>query len=166
MTVLSSASDEFHAGVLVAREPGPGGAHQAGTVSSQEFESLLQGQMVQCRRRVQGLALLWIELDLPAGHGVLEPARIEDMGRRLLRRVRSTDQVVRIGQRSFGVILPGAVFTVGQRVAQRLRDALAEPYQGGAIRPGLSARLGHAQFPEDGAPAAELLRQAQARLRL
>jgi predicted signal transduction protein with EAL and GGDEF domain len=166
MTVLSSASDDFHARATMARDPGPGGARQPGTVPSPEFESQLHAQIVQCRRRAQGLALLWIELDLPAAHGLLEPARVDDMGRRLLRRVRSTDQVVRIGQRSFCVVLPGAIFSVGQRVTLRLRAALAEPYQGGAIRPGLAARLGHAQFPEDGDTAGILLHQARAELRL
>lgn len=166
MTVLSSASHDAPAVELLARESGPADAGGPGKASCEDFESQLQGQIVQCRRRGHGLALLWVELELPAGPGLLEPARVQDMGRRLLRRLRSTDQVARIGPRSFGVILPGAMFSVGQRVALRLRDALAEPYQGGAIRPGLSARLGHAQFPDDGEQAGELLRQAQIQLRI
>lgn len=140
-----------------------------GMVSPASFEALLQGQMVNCRRRSQPLGLIWVALERPssphpAAVPLFEQQGMDDLGRRIRRRVRATDLAARTGSHSFAVILPGATEAVGQQVIRRLRLALNEPYQIGAIRLALATRLGQAQYPDDSTAAAELVARARQNL--
>ncbi|RZL39081.1 MAG: diguanylate cyclase, partial [Rubrivivax sp.] len=83
---------------------------------------------------------------------------------RLRNRVRGTDEVVRVGDGNFAVLLLAAGAQEAELVERRLRQALRGAYGVDGRSMHLHVRLGTAVFPEDGRQGAELAEAAQRKL--
>ncbi|MGQ9367449.1 putative bifunctional diguanylate cyclase/phosphodiesterase [Azospirillum sp. ST 5-10] len=90
-------------------------------------------------------------------------AVLRDVARRLAGCLRHDDVLARIASDEFAVILPAVGGDLEERVAA-LAAAIERPYAAEDGRIGLSACLGTARFPADGATAEELLEHAGAAL--
>jgi diguanylate cyclase (GGDEF)-like protein len=100
------------------------------------------------------------ELNDTLGHGAGDEL-LRMIGPRLQSGLRSTDTVARLGGDEFAILLQTGDEHAGlPQVAERILDALREPFeiQGLALR--LTASLGIASFPADGQDEAELLSRA------
>lgn len=130
------------------------------------FRDRLEREIVRCERESGRLAVLFVDLDNfkavndswghTAGDDVLREAAL-----RISRCVRDSDTVARLGGDEFTVLL-----TRIQRaqdagiVADSISAALCAEYRAGAQRAFLSASIGIASHPGDGATAEDLLRNA------
>jgi diguanylate cyclase (GGDEF)-like protein len=83
-----------------------------------------------------------------------------DVGKRILACVRTCDSAARLGGDEFVVLVRGDVKTGMPRLAERLAKSLKEPFLVAGARVSLTASVGLACYPEDGATVAELLREA------
>lgn len=110
--------------------------------------------------------VLLIELDLGPLQERLGPVAaarlLQEAGRRLTWCVRRTDLGGRLRGDRLAVLLPhvadpGAV----ESVAERIRSAIAEPFEIGTWKPSVTARVGAARLPEGGRTAEDLLRSAE-----
>jgi diguanylate cyclase (GGDEF)-like protein len=127
--------------------------------------------LAQCRREGGQLALLWIEVAVlaPPGRMVGEAEReglIHTASQRLRNRVRSSDEVQRVGERAFAVMLLKAGVDEAALVEQRLLQALRGTYGVEGQLTQLALRIGTAVFPEDGRQAGELAEAAQRSMRV
>ncbi|MEO7151048.1 MAG: GGDEF domain-containing protein [Burkholderiaceae bacterium] len=126
-------------------------------------------QMLALREREPApVSVLALRIDgLPAvqlAHG-LEAANVirRKVAVRLRAGVRASDVVAAIGPDVFGIFLPSTESpTDASRVAAKLTQALRGPFRVAGSSVGISARVGIAQFPQDGAQPAALLRHASA----
>lgn len=125
-------------------------------------------QLAQCRRENGQLALLWVEIDvMPPSDDNLDlsdkdrDTLIRAVSSRLRNRVRSTDEVVRMGPCSFAVLLLAAGAPEADLVEQRLLQALKGPYGLAGRLPRVNLRIGTALFPQAGRSGAELARVAR-----
>ena len=117
-------------------------------------------------RERQGLALLLIDLDrfkdindtLGHHHGDLLLQRI---GQRLRGGLRDSDTIARLGGDEFGVLVPrvrgGAA---ASEVADRIRQALMEPFVVEELKLDVEASIGIALYPEHGDDADALIQRA------
>jgi diguanylate cyclase (GGDEF)-like protein/PAS domain S-box-containing protein len=129
----------------------------------------LEKAVERSRRRGTKLAGLFLDLD---GFKEVNDLHGHDAGDRLLieaaRRVRavlrSADPVARLGGDEFFVVLEDIQdATPAERVAQKILEALAEPYDIGAGVPvRISASLGLSLFPDDAGDGATLIKHADA----
>jgi diguanylate cyclase (GGDEF)-like protein len=127
--------------------------------------------LAQCRREGGRLALLWVEVAVlaPPGRTVGEAEReglIHTASQRLRNRVRSADEVQRVGERSFAVMLVNAGVDEAALVEHRLLNALRGTYGVEGQLTQLALRIGTAVFPEDGRQAGELAEVAQRSMRV
>ncbi|NRF69774.1 diguanylate cyclase [Aquincola sp. S2] len=131
-----------------------------------QFEAIVDSHLARSRRQGAPLVVLRLTVDsvqgpggYAAGHEV-EQRVLAECAHRLCSRVRSVDQVVRIGGRGFGVVLVGANEAAGRAVSLRLALAGGGLYRLGNQLLDLRLRVGHAAFPEAGAGGAALVRAA------
>jgi len=127
--------------------------------------------LAQCRREGGQLALLWVEVAVlaPPGRTVGEEEReglIHTASQRLRNRVRSSDEVQRVGERAFAVMLLNAGVDEAALVERRLVQALRGTYGMEGQLTQLALRIGTAVFPEDGRQAGELAEVAQRSMRV
>ena len=92
----------------------------------------------QCRRARMPLALLQFEVrTLDDWGGSVDDAvtrsLLAELGRRLMRRVRDTDEVLALEAGRYAVLLPGAGAPEAAIVRARLEAALAAPYRIGSL---------------------------------
>ncbi len=122
------------------------------------------------RRRSHGAALLYLDLDQfkrvndTLGHAAGD-ALLRDVAVRLAGCLREDDTVARLGGDEFVVLLPEVQEASGATlVAEKLLAAVARPclIEGHELH--VTTSIGIALFPEDGADAATLLREADAAL--
>jgi len=137
--------------------------------SPAEFGLRVSRQFAQCRRKGEQLALLWLQIELPARpDGSLSPAErdnlIQTVSLRLRNRVRSADEVVHMGEHCFAVLLVAAGAPEAELVEERLRQALRGAYGVDGRLMQVGVRLGTAVFPQAGRNGAELAEAARANL--
>jgi diguanylate cyclase (GGDEF)-like protein/PAS domain S-box-containing protein len=132
--------------------------------------SLLQDRLdqtiVQSRRKRWHAGVLFVDLDHfklvndSLGHH-LGDALIREVGQRLLSSVRPGDTVGRISGDEFAVVLADlARPDDAALVAQKVLDALAQPFDLAGNEAYVTASIGIAAFPEDGDDAETLIKNA------
>ncbi|RZJ09840.1 MAG: diguanylate cyclase [Rubrivivax sp.] len=126
--------------------------------------------LAQCRRDGGQLALLWVEVATlaPPGHALGEAEResmLHSASQRLRNRVRSADEVQRVGDHCFAVLLVGAGIDEAALVERRLLDTLRGTYGVDGRLLQIAVRMGTAVFPDDGRQGAELAGAAQRNMR-
>lgn len=127
--------------------------------------------LAQCRREGGQLALLWVEVAAlaPPGHALAEAEResmLHSASQRLRNRVRSADEVQRVGDHCFAVLLVGAGTDEAALVERRLMDTLRGTYGVDGRLLQIAVRMGTAVFPEDGRQGSELAEAAQRNMRV
>jgi diguanylate cyclase (GGDEF)-like protein len=113
----------------------------------------------------EGASLLLIDLDhfkqVNDRHGhAAGDAVLTEVARRLLATLRPQDKVLRLGGDEFAVLAHGVVGEAAAQLAERLRDALAQPCAFGSEMLLMGASLGFAGAPAHAASAHALLRAA------
>jgi len=134
------------------------------------FEERAREAVARAQRRGETAALLFLDLDHfkdindSLGHDVGD-ALLRVTAERLRGCVRGEDFVARIGGDEFCILLQGLTEPrEAAGVAQKAVEALSRPWQIGEREVACGASVGIACTPQDGAEAAELLRQADAAL--
>lgn len=133
----------------------------------------LSGQVArhfnQARRDGRAVAVLWLELEPwdPEGFPLIYELQesVQSMAaQRLRNRVRNTDEVVRVGDVGYAVVLPGAGQAEADLIERRLCHALQGTYGLPERQMRVMMKVGSALFPADGQDAAELAEVARRRL--
>jgi diguanylate cyclase (GGDEF)-like protein len=125
----------------------------------------LQQALLAARRDRTPLALLMLDLDRfkevndTFGHHYGD-LLLREVGPRLLRAVRGSDTVARMGGDEFAILLPGVGADTATAIATRLTRALAEPFLLDGLSFDVGVSIGIAHHPEHGAAVDELLRRA------
>jgi diguanylate cyclase len=131
-----------------------------------QFNDRLQHDLACAARAQSSLAVLCLDMDRfkdvndSMGHASGDEL-LKNVARRLAGIVRETDTVARLSGDEFAIVQVGCNQPdSAQRLATRIRDAMAEPFvlEGGATIVGMS--IGVAVYPDDGDSAAILLRNA------
>ena len=162
-TVLLEKSEEKYR-VLAHRDP------LTDLPNRSLFIELLNHAVQRAEREQSRFALIFLDLDdfkrvndslgHPVGDRVLQEA-----ARRIREALRETDAIARIGGDEFNVVLEGVDNIQGvDFAAQRLMDALSEPFEEDGHRIYVGASLGIALYPEDGRDAETLQRNADSAL--
>jgi GGDEF domain-containing protein len=131
------------------------------------FEAALGRQISAGRRYGVRPAVMVLELRLQGfafGDPQGQPSQplLQAVGARVRSRVRSTDLVMQVGERHFGVVLIGAGQEHMSPIQQRLLRALAGPYSLSSSLQQLSFRAGAAAFPDVSISAKALVEAALA----
>ncbi len=137
-----------------------------GLVNRNLFHARLEQAMASARRNRKGVGLLFIDLDRfkwindTLGHDAGDQLLIE-AAQRLRGCVREEDTVARLGGDEFTILLHGvgAAAPVGA-VADKVVDALAQPFTIGDGEQYISGSIGITLFPDDGDNPGDLLRHA------
>ena len=131
------------------------------------FEDRLNVEFKRSQRNHRPFALLYLDLDgFKAINDSLGHRTGDDLLRqtaeRLSSAVRETDTVARLGGDEFAIILSeaGEDPQVVERLAHSLVNAVASPYHFGAQTARVSASIGIAYCPKDGASPVELMHAA------
>lgn len=130
-----------------------------GLANRRAFDEQLRDLLARAERRRTPLSLILFDLDHfkrvndqfghPAGDQLLQ-----EFARALTASVREAHLVSRVGGEEFAVLLPGANWEDGQRVATRVQERARQ------VGLGTTASAGVAGFPSDADDAMELLRAA------
>ena len=130
------------------------------------LQDRLDQTIVQSRRKHWHAGVLFVDLDRfklindSLGHH-LGDALIREVGQRLLSSVRPGDTVGRISGDEFAVVLADlARPDDAALVAQKVLDALGQPFDLGGNEAYVTASIGIAAFPEDGEDAETLIKNA------
>ena len=131
------------------------------------FYEVLRRQLAAAERSGKSLAVLAVDLDDfkavndERGHAAGDRV-LRAVAERIRQAVRGSDVAGRMGGDEFAVLLCEADATSARQLAERLVLALSEPY--GERMPRVSASVGVAVFPEDGADATSLMERADGAL--
>jgi diguanylate cyclase (GGDEF)-like protein/PAS domain S-box-containing protein len=132
------------------------------------FEDRLHMALAKAQRDDDRLALLYLDLDnfKPVndtyGHAVGD-LLLREVGKRLCACVRRSDTVGRIGGDEFVILLNSiGQATDAERIAEKMRAALAEPYALADHTVFVSSSIGIAVYPEHGTTQRELALNADA----
>ena len=131
------------------------------------FYEVLRRQLAAAERSGKSLAVLAVDLDDfkavndERGHAAGDRV-LRAVAERIRQAVRGSDVAGRMGGDEFAVLLCEADATSARQLAERLVLALSEPY--GDRMPRVSASVGIAVFPEDGADATSLMERADGAL--
>lgn len=130
------------------------------------FQDRLEQEILKSLREESLLALLFIDLDHfkdvndTLGHPVGDQLLIK-VAKRINRCVRNTDTVARMGGDEFTVILPKLKITIdGEKVAEQIISALAEPYSINGETIYVGASIGIAFCPNDTSNVNQLISNA------
>lgn len=123
-------------------------------------------QALATARRSGHLAVLYFDLDTfkqandNLGHEAGDQI-LKQVAQRLKSCLRQSDTVARLGGDEFVILLDDVNrLDMVQEVADKVLQALASPYQLGAVKANISASIGISFYPENGATERELLKQA------
>ncbi|HJV75601.1 MAG TPA: EAL domain-containing protein [Noviherbaspirillum sp.] len=136
-----------------------------GLPSRARLDDHLEYALSIAKRRNGQLALMFLDLDHfkdindAIGHSVGDAVLVELAGR-LRAGVREEDTVARLGGDEFILLLPGTDASGAARVAQKLLDAIAEPFRIGQYVLNLTASIGIAIRPNDGVDLETLSKSA------
>lgn len=130
------------------------------------FHELLEQALLSAQRERELLAVLYLDLDGFKGindrHGHdVGDLLLREVGERIRRCVRHSDLVARLGGDEFVVMLHGIADDAQARdIGEQVRNVLQQPYllEGRSVR--ISASIGIALHPRDGAEKKPLLRHA------
>jgi len=130
----------------------------------------LSRQFAQSRREGGQLALLWVEMDVleQPGSALSDEARddlMQAVSQRLRNRVRGADEVLRMGEQCFAVLLMAAGTGEADIAERRLLQTVRGNYGVDDRLMQVGVRIGTAVFPEDGRNGTELAEAARANLR-
>lgn len=132
----------------------------------QMFQYRLEQEVFASARNQRSFALLFIDLDEfkdindTIGHEQGD-VLLKEAALRIAECVRKTDLVARLGGDEFTVLLSQVRDTsVAHEVAAKILDVLVQPFNLTAQPSYVSASIGIACYPEDGAAPSELLRHA------
>ncbi|SDO44125.1 diguanylate cyclase/phosphodiesterase [Rhodoferax sp. OV413] len=131
------------------------------------FDDRVAVAVERCSRDGSGLAVLFVDLDgfKPVndsfGHAVGDLV-LREMAQRIAGEARASDTVARVGGDEFVLLLEGNPdTTAAAQIAQRIIDALNQPFTAGDHDVRLSCSLGIAMYPSD-APRDQLMAHADA----
>lgn len=151
---------EAHMRQMAQQDPLTGLANRA------LFQEMLNVALANARRDASRLSLLFIDLDKfkpvndSLGHGVGD-LLLQAVAQRILASVRESDSVARIGGDEFIVLLRNVdAATNALQVAEKIRQALDQPFAIDEHRLEISASIGVAMFPEHGGNGIELVKHA------
>lgn len=120
------------------------------------FHDRLQNAMAVARREQHHLSLLYLDLDRfkqindTYGHAIGD-LLLQEVARRLKGCVRESDTVGRIGGDEFLILLNGIAYPEDAlRVAEKVREALSEPYELAAHRLSIAPSIGIGGYPQHG----------------
>lgn len=138
-----------------------------GLPNRSQLRRLLEQNLAGAQRHAQSLAVIFVDLDHfktindSLGHEVGDVLLVQ-VAQRLQAVCRTSDITSRMGGDEFIVVLPDTHAEGATQFAQRLLEAMRQPFHigGNEISAGLS--LGIALFPDDGADLDTLLRNADA----
>jgi diguanylate cyclase (GGDEF)-like protein len=133
-----------------------------------QFTDKLRGAIAHARSQAETVTLFYVDLDgfKPVndefGHDAGDQVLV-DIGERLKACLRGSDTVARLGGDEFAVLIDGpAPAEAVEALADRLREAFAQPFSCAGKRVTLGASIGRAVFPHDADDAESLLRLADA----
>ncbi len=137
-----------------------------GLVNRRSLIQQLEHAVAAAERKHSEFALLFLDLDTfksindTLGHEVGDEL-LRQVATRLLAAVRVSDVVARLGGDEFVVLLEGAgASDNAARVARKIAQAHRHAFEIGAHRVHTSTSIGIALFPQDGAGAAQLMKNA------
>jgi diguanylate cyclase (GGDEF)-like protein/PAS domain S-box-containing protein len=120
------------------------------------FHDRLDQSIIHARRKEQAGAVLFVDLDVfkplndQHGHAIGDRL-LEAIAQRLPEGLREGDTVARIAGDEFTVLLPSPITTAGvERVAEKIRAAMARPFAIEDLTLYTSVSIGLAQFPRHG----------------
>lgn len=130
------------------------------------FKDRLRQEVINAQRKNHALALFYIDLDRfkevndLSGHDVGDMLLVQ-AAHRIKDLVRDSDTVARLGGDEFTIILPD-LHNVDhvEQIAQKVLDALAEPFSINEEKVYVSGSVGIAVYPEDAASPEELISKA------
>ncbi len=138
-----------------------------GLPNRSQLDEHLKYALSLAKRSNGHLALLFLDLDHfkdindTLGHSVGDVLLIE-LAKRLRLLLREEDTVTRLGGDEFILLLPGVDALGAAHVAQKLLDAIADPYRIKLFDLILTASVGIALYPEDGLDLETLSKSADA----
>ncbi|MCP4303930.1 MAG: EAL domain-containing protein [bacterium] len=137
-----------------------------GLINRYMFSDRLQRAITRARRTEELVALMFLDLDDfktvndHYGHATGD-ALLKQVAKRIVGAVRESDSVARIGGDEFTVILEnGTRLEDAGQVAEKILDAVAEPYLVGSRELRVTTSIGIAMYPLDGDTSQALLRDA------
>jgi diguanylate cyclase (GGDEF)-like protein/PAS domain S-box-containing protein len=132
------------------------------------FLERVELELAQSRRHNRRLAIVYLDLDHfklindTRGHATGDML-LQSLALRLKRSLRQADTIARVGGDEFVILMPDARPSPQMTmVAEKLRDAVARPFQLGEHAVRITGSMGIATFPEDGEDSEALLRNADA----
>ncbi|MFG6414788.1 diguanylate cyclase domain-containing protein [Roseateles sp. DC23W] len=134
--------------------------------SPQALGQQVSRQLLRCRRQSAPLSVIWIEAQLHARAGsdcpqATREAMMQALSRRLRNRVRGSDEVMRVGEDGFAVVLPLVGRVEAALVQARLLQALKGSYGVDGLQMHAELHLGAATFPDAGHSGTELVEHAR-----
>ncbi|HTP59192.1 MAG TPA: diguanylate cyclase [Spirochaetia bacterium] len=137
-----------------------------GLANRRQFHDLLDRAVKTARRKTEGMAVMFIDVDSfkgvndNFGHRAGD-CLLQEVGRRIQRCVRETDVVARLGGDEFTVVLaniqdPGNV----ERIAEKLLEQIAKPVTIDQDEVRVTSSIGISVLAEDTADADSLLQNA------
>ena len=118
------------------------------------------------RREGAAFALLNVDLDRfkqindTLGHGYGDRV-LKDVAERLKASVREVDTVARLGSDEFALLIHQADARGAEQAAQRVQEAMAQPFNFDTLSFTVTCSIGIALFPSDGSNADELMTSAE-----
>jgi diguanylate cyclase (GGDEF)-like protein len=134
-----------------------------------ELSTHLNEAFARLERTGEAFALLYVDLDGfkqvndNLGHDIGDRV-LSETAARLRGAIRQGDLLARFGGDEFLLILPGANHAVVTGIAQRMIDAMSKVFQLDSKSVYVTASIGIAMAPEDGATPTDLLRHADTAL--
>jgi diguanylate cyclase (GGDEF)-like protein len=129
------------------------------------FNDRLEQAILAARRQKRHFAVMIMDLDRfkeindTLGHHVGDTL-LQQVGLRLLDRLRETDTVARLGGDEFAMLLQDADNATAMRLANAIQDVLRKPFDVGQQALYVSGSLGISVFPQHGETTSSLMQKA------